>query len=80
MGISLKVFLKIFVLELASSRSLAGIAGIVAAATLISKVFGLVRTQAIALTYLENKYVNPSLKASKSQTLPLRTASNNYSS
>ncbi len=33
------------------SRSLAGIAGIVAAATLISKVFGLVRTQAIAAVF-----------------------------
>ncbi|KJH72813.1 murein biosynthesis integral membrane protein MurJ [Aliterella atlantica] len=34
-----------------SSRSLAGIAGIVGAATLISKVFGLVRTQAIAAVF-----------------------------
>ncbi|MFH7024997.1 MAG: murein biosynthesis integral membrane protein MurJ [Heteroscytonema crispum UTEX LB 1556] len=33
------------------SRSLAGIAGIVAAATLISKVFGLVRQQAIAAAF-----------------------------
>ena len=34
-----------------TKRSLAGIAGIVAIATLISKVFGLVRTQAIAATF-----------------------------
>lgn len=34
-----------------TSRSLAGIAGIVAAATLISKVFGLVRQQAIAAAF-----------------------------
>jgi putative peptidoglycan lipid II flippase len=34
-----------------SSRSLAGIAGIVAVATLISKVFGLVRQQAIAAAF-----------------------------
>ena len=34
-----------------SSRSLAGIAGIVAVATLVSKVFGLVRTQAIAAAF-----------------------------
>ena len=34
-----------------STRSLAGIAGIVAAATLISKVFGLVRQQAIAAAF-----------------------------
>jgi putative peptidoglycan lipid II flippase len=34
-----------------SSRSFAGIAGIVAAATLISKVFGLVRQQAIAAVF-----------------------------
>ncbi|NET03653.1 MAG: murein biosynthesis integral membrane protein MurJ [Merismopedia sp. SIO2A8] len=34
-----------------SSRSLAGIAGIVAVATLISKVFGLVRQQVIAATF-----------------------------
>ncbi|AFY38214.1 integral membrane protein MviN [[Leptolyngbya] sp. PCC 7376] len=33
------------------SRSLAGIAGIVALATLISKVFGLVREQAIARAF-----------------------------
>ncbi|UKO99504.1 murein biosynthesis integral membrane protein MurJ [Nostoc sp. UHCC 0870] len=33
------------------SRSFAGIAGIVAAATLISKVFGLIRQQAIAATF-----------------------------
>jgi putative peptidoglycan lipid II flippase len=33
------------------SRSLAGIAGIVAVATLISKVFGLVRQQAIAAAF-----------------------------
>ncbi len=51
MGISLKVFLKIFVSKSTPSRSLAGIAGIVAAATLISKVFGLVRTQAIAAVF-----------------------------
>ena len=51
MGISVKVFLKIFVSKSTPSRSLAGIAGIVAAATLISKVFGLVRTQAIAAVF-----------------------------
>lgn len=34
-----------------TSRSLVGIAGIVAAATLISKVFGLVRQQAIAAAF-----------------------------
>ncbi|NEQ51240.1 MAG: murein biosynthesis integral membrane protein MurJ [Leptolyngbya sp. SIO3F4] len=34
-----------------TKRSLAGIAGIVAIATLISKIFGLVRTQAIAATF-----------------------------
>ncbi|HEY9873077.1 MAG TPA: lipid II flippase MurJ, partial [Candidatus Obscuribacterales bacterium] len=34
-----------------SSRSLAGIAGIVAVATLISKIFGLVRQQAIAAAF-----------------------------
>ncbi len=51
MGISIKVFLKIFVSKSTPSRSLAGIAGIVAAATLISKVFGLVRTQAIAAVF-----------------------------
>jgi len=33
------------------SRSLAGIAGIVAVATMISKVFGLVRQQAIAAAF-----------------------------
>lgn len=33
------------------SRSLAGIAGIIAAATLISKVFGLVRQQVIAAAF-----------------------------
>lgn len=33
------------------SRSFAGIAGIVAAATLISKIFGLVRQQAIAAAF-----------------------------
>ncbi|MCC5637659.1 murein biosynthesis integral membrane protein MurJ [Nostoc sp. CHAB 5844] len=37
--------------EQKSSRSFAGIAGIVAAATLISKVFGLVRQQAIAAAF-----------------------------
>lgn len=37
--------------ETKSPRSLAGIAGIVAAATLISKVFGLVRQQAIAASF-----------------------------
>ncbi|MEO1296407.1 MAG: murein biosynthesis integral membrane protein MurJ [Cyanobacteria bacterium J06636_16] len=37
--------------ETKSTRSLAGIAGIVAAATLISKVFGLVRQQAIAAAF-----------------------------
>lgn len=37
--------------EQKSPRSLAGIAGIVAAATLISKVFGLVRQQAIAAAF-----------------------------
>lgn len=36
---------------LLGKRSLAGIAGIVAAATLLSKVFGLVREQAIAATF-----------------------------
>ena len=51
MGISVKIFLKIFVSKSTPSRSLAGIAGIVAAATLISKVFGLVRTQAIAAVF-----------------------------
>ena len=34
-----------------SSRSFAGIAGIVAAATLISKIFGLIRQQAIAAAF-----------------------------
>jgi len=38
-------------IEKKSSRSFAGIAGIVAAATLISKVFGLVRQQAIAAAF-----------------------------
>lgn len=51
MGISVKVFLKIFVSKSTPSRSLTGIARIVAAATLISKVFGLVRTQAIAAVF-----------------------------
>ena len=51
MGIAVKVLLKIFVSKSTPSRSLAGIAGIVAAATLISKVFGLVRTQAIAAVF-----------------------------
>ena len=51
MGISVKVCLKIFVSKSTPSRSLSGIAGIVAAATLISKVFGLVRTQAIAAVF-----------------------------
>ncbi|MBD2447040.1 murein biosynthesis integral membrane protein MurJ [Nostoc sp. FACHB-152] len=37
--------------EQKSSRSFAGIAGIVAAATLISKVFGLIRQQAIAAAF-----------------------------
>ena len=37
--------------ETKSTRSLAGIAGIVAAATLISKLFGLVRQQAIAAAF-----------------------------
>ncbi|MBE9209655.1 murein biosynthesis integral membrane protein MurJ [Nostoc sp. LEGE 06077] len=37
--------------EQKSSRSFAGIAGIVAAATLISKIFGLVRQQAIAAAF-----------------------------
>ncbi len=41
-----------------SSRSLAGIAGIVAAATLISKVFGLVREQAIAAAFGIGPVVN----------------------
>ncbi len=40
------------------SRSLAGIAGIVAAATLISKVFGLVREQAIAAAFGIGPVVN----------------------
>ncbi|MGC1248142.1 MAG: lipid II flippase MurJ, partial [Spirulinaceae cyanobacterium] len=44
-----------------TSRSLAGIAGIVAVATLISKVFGLVREQAIAAAFgvgpVANAYV-----------------------
>ncbi|MEW6497782.1 MAG: murein biosynthesis integral membrane protein MurJ, partial [Cyanobacteriota bacterium] len=34
-----------------TARSLSGIAGIVAVATLISKVFGLVRQQAIAAAF-----------------------------
>jgi putative peptidoglycan lipid II flippase len=41
-----------------SSRSLASIAGIVAAATLISKVFGLVREQAIAAAFGVGDVVN----------------------
>ena len=41
----------IFVSVKKPSRSLAGIAGIVAVATLISKVFGLVRQQAIAAAF-----------------------------
>ena len=41
-----------------STRSLAGIAGIVAFATLISKVFGLVREQAIAAAFGDGAVVN----------------------
>ncbi|NER81491.1 MAG: murein biosynthesis integral membrane protein MurJ [Leptolyngbya sp. SIO1D8] len=45
------LFVELLVSDTKSTRSLAGIAGIVAAATLISKVFGLVRQQAIAAAF-----------------------------
>lgn len=45
-------------IEKKTSRSLAGIAGIVAVATLISKVFGLVREQAIAAAFGVGPIVN----------------------
>jgi putative peptidoglycan lipid II flippase len=57
-SINAVVFFRGVIITKKATRSLAGIAGIVAVATLISKVFGLVREQVIAAAYGVGPVVN----------------------
>ncbi len=57
-SINAVVFFRGVVINKKATRSLAGIAGIVAVATLISKVFGSVREQVIAAAYGVRPVVN----------------------
>ena len=60
-SINAVVFFRGVVINKKATRSLAGIAGIVAVATLISKVFGLVREQVIAAAYGVGPVVNAAI-------------------
>ena len=60
-SINAVVFFRGVIITKKATRSSAGIAGIVAVATLISKVFGLVREQVIAAAYGVGPVVNAAI-------------------